>query len=212
MHTLNDISCIKTDLIEELKHELRCKGFHGVETMEIGQIVDMIKDLAQTEKDCMKACYYGAMVDEMYGEEHNERMGYDHWRYSSGRFAPTGKGHYSRGYTPMDPMHIPPHMDRMGYPTSQTGTTKRATAGRMGYIPDEMMGGRYSRPFDDYKEAKRFYTETKDPHEKEKMDHHAKEHVEEAVDSFREIWDDANPELKRDMKGKLSKLLAEMQI
>lgn len=210
MHTMNDISCLKTDLIEELKHELRCKGFHGVETMEIGQIVDMIKDLAQTEKDCMKACYYGAMVNEMYGEEPNDRMGYDNWRYSSGRFAPTGRGHYA-GYTPRD--GVPVYMnDRMGYPTSQTGTTKRANTDRMGYIPYDMMTGRHGQHYDDYRESKRYYTETKDPHEKEKMDHHAKEHVEEAVDTFKEIWEDADPDLKRDMKGKLSKLLAGMQV
>lgn len=211
MHnTLNDIACMKDTLIRGLDYELMSKGFHGTSTAEAGQIVDMIKDLAQAEKDCMEACYYksvvGAMDDYGFENEHEiedyGRMGYDTRRYSNGRYAPKGAGHYSpvHGYTPMHMNgHIPsqmmdnssPHEYRMGYPAPK---------------------GAYGHSMDNYKNAKRYYTETKDPNKRHEMDQHAKDHVNEAIFTFKEIWGDADPELKRDMKGQLSKLVAEMQI
>lgn len=210
MYTLNDISEMKTGLVESLNYEMRCEGYNKMDICRIGQIVDMIKDLAQAEKDCKEGCYYEAVVDAMYdygfeGEfeiEAEGRMGYDTRRYSSGRYAPKGKGHYSpvHGYTPNMPTHIPPymmdnstpdHMNRMGYP---------------------MDGGHNGQAMNNYRTSKRYYTETKDHNEKSKMDHYAKEHMNESVASFKEIWHDADPELKKDMKKQLSGLLAEMQV
>lgn len=215
MHTLNDISCMKTNLVESLEYEMRCCGTDNMDICKTGQIVDMIKDLAKVEKDCMEKCYYEHVIHAMNdfeGEieiEAEGRMGYDTRRYSSGRYAPKGKGHYSPvyGYTPM---HMG-HEDRMGYPMSQTGPDKHMAMGRMGYIPDYMMD-ESRHPIDEYAMSKRHYTETKDPNEKMKMDHYAKAHADETVESFKEIWNDASPEAKKDIKGKLSKLVAEMQV
>lgn len=217
MHTLNDISCMKQDLIEGLRYEMRCKGYSNMNIDETGQVVDMIKDLASAEKDCMEKCYYESVVmamDEHGFENEHEieaegRYGYDNRRYSSGRYAPKGHGHYSpvHGYTPSHTYH-----SRMGYPTSQTGTTRRVTSGSMGYIPNDMMDLGQERYIDEYRESKRHYTETKDPNEKMKMDHFAKSHADETIESIKEIWYDANPEMKKDLKSKFSKLLAEMQL
>lgn len=212
MHTLNDISCMKEKLVRSLDYEMMCKGFQGMNANEVGQVVDMIKDLAQAEKDCMEACYYKSVVGAMddYGFENEGeieeygRMGYDTRRYSSGRYAPKGAGHYSpvhgrRGYTMPPAGHIPsymmdnsaPHEHRMGYPMQDNG---------------------YGRSMDNYKNAKRYYTKTKDPHMREEMDQHALDHVNETIYTFKEIWQDADTNLKKDMKGQLSKLVAEMQI
>lgn len=38
--------------------------------------------------------------DPSYDDYRMEPYGYDHYRYSSGRFAPKGHGHYSAGYVP----------------------------------------------------------------------------------------------------------------
>lgn len=218
MHKLHDISAMKTDLIDELKHEIRCKGYSNMNTMEVGQVIDMIKDLASAEKNCMEKYYYENVIDAMhehdYGDEFEVeaagRMGYDNRRYSNGRYAPKGRGHYSpvHGYTPSGhvPVYMNDHMpyytdDRMGYPhmtRSQSGTSHNTS---YGYTP-----------MDRYKEAKRGYEETHHPEHKDKMSHHAKEHLDETVESMREIWIDATPELKKDIKSGLSKLLAEMQI
>lgn len=212
MHTLNDISCMKTDLIKGLDYEMMCKGLDHMDVEKTGQVVDMIKDLAQAEKDCMKACYYKTVVGAMddYGFENEGeieeygRMGYDTRRYASGRYAPKGAGHYSpvhgrSGFTMPPATHIPPYMMNNSAPHEY----------RMGYPAPK---GAYGHNMDSYRDAKRYYTETKDPHKREEMDQHAKDHVNEAVYTFKEIWEDANPELKKTMKGQLSKLLAEMQI
>lgn len=220
MHTMSDISEMKTDIVESVKHELRCKGFDNIPPYELGQYVDMIKDLSKAEKDCMEKCYYTEVIDAMHehgfeGEweiEAEGRMGYDTRRYASGRYAPKGHGHYSpvHGYTPM---HMG-HESRVGYPMSQTGSTKHPTTMHsMGYIPEHMMHDDDSHShIDGYRRAKRHYTESKDANEKTKMEYFAKAHTDEAVDSFKEIWHDASPEMKKDLKGKLSKLVAEMQV
>lgn len=204
MHTLNDISCMKENLVRGLDYEMMCKGTDNMNVDTTGKIVDMIKDLAQAEKDCMEACYYktvvGAMDEHGFENEHEieeyGRMEYDTRRYSNGRYAPKGAGHYSpvRGYTPMAMGRMPQQEDhdfRMGYPAPR---------------------GAYGHSMDNYKNAKRYYTETKDPHKREEMTQHAKDHVNETIYTFKEIWDDADVDLKRDMKSQLSKLVAEMQV
>lgn len=215
MHTLNDISEIKTDIVEELRHDIRCKGFDHINPYELGQYVDMVKDLTKAEKDCWEKCYYEAVVEAMEGYgfddehaiEHAGRAGYDTRRYSSGRYAQKGKGHYSpvHGYThPTMPHHTPmnAHMPmehdnpRMGYP----------------YHGDAEMHHEYGKAYQDYKKSMHHYHESGDQNEKIKKDHFAQKHVDETVETVKEIWADASPELKKKIKGDMSKLLAEMAI
>lgn len=216
MHTLNDISCIKTDLVEGLRCELMMKGLTGVDTCEAGQIVDMIKDLAQAEKDCMEKCYYESVVGVMdeYGFE-NEieienagRAGYDTRRYASGRYAPKGHGHYSpvHGYTPMN-AHMPMTRDNnsMGYLRSQSGSRMR-----MGYPAGT--DGMYGKAYEEFDKSRRYYHESKDSNDKMIMNHHAEEHMKEVGETVRDIWSEADPEQKKKIKSDMSKLLAEMAI
>lgn len=98
MEKLKDLNEIKHKLIEAVESEL-AEGIQNVDTAEMGEVIDMIKDLAEAEKDCMKAAYYENVTEAMGEYEENERAGYDRWRYSSGRFAPKGRGTY--GYVPM---------------------------------------------------------------------------------------------------------------
>lgn len=94
------------------------KGIEFVNTVEMGAVIDMIKDLACAEKEAREAKemekeeedekkeneYFLKMLKEEYGEEEGEKRFYDNYRYkSSGRFAPKGKGSYMprggrRGY------------------------------------------------------------------------------------------------------------------
>lgn len=219
MHTLNDISSIKTNLVESLEYEMRCKGTDNMDICATGQIVDMIKDLAQAEKDCMEKCYYESVVGAMdeYGFENeieiekNGRAGYDTRRYASGRYAPKGHGHYSpvHGYTPMHhpiqahmPMTDYDEYDSMGYARNVTGKTSNP---RMGYPMDE-------KSYEEYDKARRHYHETKDSNEKMKMEHHADQYIHDVTDSIRDMWDDATPEMKKKIKGDMSKLLAGMTV
>lgn len=97
MEKLKDINEIKHTLVDAVKAEV-AMGVQNVDTAELGAVVDMIKDLAEAEKACMEACYYETVTEAM--SDDGEGYGYDRWRYSSGRFAPKGRGSRTYGYLP----------------------------------------------------------------------------------------------------------------
>lgn len=231
----------------ELKEKLMCsakeaisRGMQNVDTHEMGAVTDMIKDLAEAEEKCWKACYYKMMVedmkkdtDEMEREGYKGgRMGYDNWRYSSGRFAPTGRGHYDRaGFMPGEKLDEPWMMaegfgdsalDRMmGYsdgsrggssshssPGSQNGSSYGSSMGsndRMGY-PRSERGDRYDR----WSKARMGYHESKDATSKERMDATAREYVVDMAEAVKEVWKDADPAMRKEIKNKFVALTGEM--
>lgn len=215
MEKLKEICDLKHELIGAVVAQVKnCGGIYSaaVNSCELGQAIDMIKDLSSVEKNCIETEYFATVIDAMDGG--SDRPGYDNWRYSSGRYAPKGRGHYDRaGYPMMSPTIYNAHMmedphrheseGRMGYPVSQTGNMR--TVSRSGY---PIRGGAY----EDYQDARRHYHETRDANDRMMMDHHADKHLEEMTDSVRDIWDDATPEQKKKIKGSMSKLLAEMQV
>lgn len=70
---------IKKKLIEEVESEIERMGsVKNMDTRELGMVVDMIKDLAEAEEKCWKACYYKSVVEamEMSAGGNIERMGY----------------------------------------------------------------------------------------------------------------------------------------
>lgn len=115
MDKYKDIHEIKASMVDAIKAKL-AEGIQSVNAEEMGAAVDMVKDLAQAERDCMEACYYSAIIDAM-GEEDGP-MGYDRWRYADGRFAPKGRGHLTRGYH-----HPVPYEEEMyGYTNGRSGS------------------------------------------------------------------------------------------
>lgn len=214
---VNKICEMKEKLVSCMADQLNT-GIQNVNTDEAGKVIDMIKDLAEAEEKCWKACYYKSIVKAM--EEYDEgreymdpedRRGYDHWRYSSGRFAPSGRGHYSSGYRPMDDMHdVDPWMN-MGYDDGMRrdhdgqNRSRMEDAGRYGYTPS-MRGMKY----DKYTRARRGYDEHKDAHSKTQMDESAKEYVVDMAESVREMWRDADPALRKEIKNHFVALTGEM--
>ena len=91
-------------LSECAEHELN-KGVENVDTNEMKEVIDMLKDLSE-------AMYYRTLTKTMEEAEPEEtlemfeRYGdggqryYDEWRYKSGRFAPKGRG-TRKGYEPV---------------------------------------------------------------------------------------------------------------
>lgn len=131
-----NIERLKDNLVDFLAGKLSA-GMDELDTAEVGEVTDMIKDLSEAVEECWEACYYKEIVEAMEKAEDGEgRMGYDDWRYASGRFAPTGRGTRS-GY-------MPPYMgvdyyteieDGMpGY--TQTDTVMRGRSGMPGYTGD----------------------------------------------------------------------------
>lgn len=197
---LEDVIEIEGRLITIAKEELS-KGKECVDTKEYGEVIDMIKDLASAKKDCLEACYYATVTEAMddVGEEY-ERMGYNNRRYSSGRYAPKGRGHIS-GFTPT--------VSQMPYVRDYIDDPERFREGmrKMGYSDHRM-----NRPMDMYRESKRYYHESKDPEAKREMEAHASEHIGETLTSIREIWDDADPKMRMKLKEDISKLVRDMDV
>ena len=138
-------------LMDAVNYELD-KGIENIDTKELGEAIDMIKDLYEAKKEMYEACYYKGVLEAM--EEHDfedeesiedeGRRGYrGQPRSQSGRFMSRGDGRRSnrgrssrRGYEDMmmyddmdyDEMERMRDMDRMSY-------------GRMGYSGSSSSGG-----------------------------------------------------------------------
>lgn len=187
MEKMKDLNEIKHKLIDWVKTET-ANGFSTPEEVEVlGEVVDMIKDLASAEESCMEAAYYENVTEAMENyEEGDGKAGYDRWRYSSGRFAPKGRGTY--GYVPPYMMNT---VDPMGYTRTDGRTNGGMTDGRMtstdsrtprmGYTPDKMMTGKPS------------------------------ERLDAAVDAMGDIWTEADQDTKKRMHTVVRDLLDQME-
>lgn len=214
MHELEEklkpVTEMKEQLLSLCKMEL-AKGAEQVCTEELGQVIDMVKDLAEVEEKCTKAKYYKTVVEAMENAEeeprYGEKYGYNHRHTRNGEFASKGRGHYVSGYMPTGMMFDPEYerefgeMMRMGY----TGEGSRD--GRM-----DRRESKYGRAYDDFQDARRHYTESRSESDKKRMDAHANEHMAGIIASTREIWDAADPMMRKSMKQQLTNLVNEMPV
>lgn len=69
---VNKIYELKNRLIEQLEKDARDKGVDRLD----GEMVDMVKDLAEAEKCCWEAEYYRSVVEAMDGASGYMPMGY----------------------------------------------------------------------------------------------------------------------------------------
>lgn len=97
---MHRITRMKDRLIEEAQS--RMENLDGGSIEQMSQIIDMIKDLAETEKACTEADYYDSVVEAMDGDD---RYGYD----PQGGRSDVGRSGGGRRYETMD------DGDRMGY-------------------------------------------------------------------------------------------------
>lgn len=220
---------MKEKLVSWSKEEFE-KGKECVDTQEMGAVVDMIKDLAKVEKDCYEAAYYKAIVEAM--EEVDEDYDEDSpMGYNSHRSARTGRytsGRSSRmGFNPI--IHQKPYIDdylddgrmdwdkdyRLGYSSGRNGTmnglSSRSGRSSSTTYDDPMMDDRHGRAFNEWKSARRHYTETQSPADREKMKMHASEHMADTIATVREIWDGADPELRKRMRTDFQNLMNELK-
>lgn len=205
MHDMKEKITDICDMKKRLTSFVQAKMEMGLESIDaqdatvLGELVDMIKDFSEIEKNCYEACYYKSVIeamDEYDDYDDNERAGYPK-RDRMGRFSPN---------------------------RSQTGRDVRTSSNeRMGYIPDPRVDWhwkddrmddpdkeRYGKPFSEYRMAKRNYTETHSEKDKQKMHDSANEHMMSSIATIREIWDTADPELRNRMKADMQKLVNEL--
>ena len=206
MHKM--IECLTEKALCELE-----KGTENVDTCEMGQVVDMIKDLNEAEykavivKAMKKADEEKEEYDKMllrelkeeYGEDDGRRY-YDQYRYASGRFAPKGHGSYRRGYEEPPYYHMTPEMYR---------DMDRDTHSRMYYTETGMNESGYDR-------AKRTYTETKEMHrgntpedkkaKMQELERYAKSLTEDVVEMVSDMSDEEKNLLRTKMQILMQKI------
>lgn len=173
----------------------------------MAQAADMLKDLACATKECEEAAYYRSVTDAMDRYGRDGRMGY----------RPDMR--HGRGMSRMDmpDMYLDPRYDET--PDGQR-INHRAVDDRPGYspdwrsasMPDPDYDDRYGRTFNEYRRAKRHYTETHSDSDKMKMRDSTNAHMMETMATLREMFDDADPELKKRMKADMVKLTGEMSV
>lgn len=204
------------DMIEKLSECAKCeidKGIENIDPCEMGQVTDMMKDLAE-------AMYYRTLMKSMEESsadetmEMFERLGdgrrfYDNYRYSNGRFAPKGRG-TRRGYDEPPYFHMTPEM----YRGMEHDRDIDRNYGRMYYTESATSGMNMTES--GYDKAKRHYTETKEMHKAntaEDKEHKMKSlenYMKELSGDITELLTDMTAEERTMLKSKLSTLVSKM--
>lgn len=221
MHKM--IECLTEKALVELD-----KGIENVDTKEMGEVVDMIKDLNEAEyravivKSMKEADEEQKEYDKEllralkneYGEEGGRRY-YDEYRYkTTGRFAPKGKGSYvgRRGYEEPPYYHMP-----INYNDPEYMRDMDKGMGRMYYTEPTVSGNGSSHMTESgYDRAKRNYTETKEMHKANTPDD--KEHKMKALDGYikelggdiTQLIGDMTAEEKNLLRNKMSTLVSKI--
>ena len=112
---------IKKKLLDEFDAEIeRAGSIRNISTEEAGKVVDMIKDLAEAEEKCWKACYYKTVVEAMEEESGRRPMGYmpisrqgdqGAMGYNGGNMGYTERMSGSSGYSDQSIQNIKKMMD-----------------------------------------------------------------------------------------------------
>ena len=177
-----DLEFIKDLLVNEFKTALS-KGVQNVSTYDLAEMADAIKDTSEAIAKCYEAHYYKAVTDAMHGD-------YD-----------DGRKYYPRMYDAT--MKTAPYRDN---------AWRMADGMDFADWHADPETERYGRTYSDYRKARRNYTETKSDHDQMVMRDTASRHVDNAMSSLREMWSEADPELKTRMKNDLTKLVNEMTV
>ena len=163
--------CNLKDILIQKAYE---QNLDTVDAKEMGEVVDMIKDIAEYERNHYEACYYKSVVNSMN-------------RYNNDR----------AGYVDVDPIK----MDRFN---------KLENPYWDGKFDNLNWDGKYDKAYNEYKTMRRHYTESHSQDDKAMMDRHANEHINTIVETVKDIWNDADPNLRQQMRDKMTNLLNEM--
>ena len=199
----NDICSLKHHMLHYVMGETE-KGFEAnPEKVHIlKEYVEMIKCLAETEKECQEADYYEAVVQAMEdtGMMDSERMGYNPNRNRMGQYS-DGRAGNRNGDSGSN--------SRRGYsPDMYSRMMMRPGDDRDDWGDDDP---RHSESFNRFRKAKRYYTKSHSEEDKQRMKDASNEHMMETMATIREMWDDADPELRTRMKADLTNLVTNLK-
>lgn len=211
-------------IAECIKSKINELGVEGIEKNgfleDLGQWTDIVKDMVEYDyyKRIIDAMDEAEEMDELESKLYGGRMGY-RGRDSMGRFVHRpGRGR-SAGYHPL--WHMMPEMDDMydeEYPEMYGNYRMGYTGGRthdMNMGSDSMRGtgegSRYGRSYDNYRSAKRHYTETQSPEHQRQMKENISEIFDDMEDIVQDVWKDMEPAEKQKYKAKMTQLVQKMQ-
>ena len=198
----NDICTLKHNLLHYVMGETE-KGLEADpgKVHVLKEYIEMIKCLSETEKECQEADYYESVVQAM----ENSDMGYDRMGYTPRR---TKDGRY-KSQPDRTRMSDGDMDDRRGY-DPYDGPYMRMMPGddRETWGDDE--DDQYGKSFNRFRKAKRHYTKTHSEEDKQRMKDASNKHMMETMATIREMWDDADPELRKRMKTDMTNLMASM--
>lgn len=219
MHKM--IECLTEKALSEIEN-----GLETVDTCEMGQVIDMIKDLNEAE---YRAVIVKAMKEadeeeeerekellkvlkEEYGEDVGRRY-YDRYRYADGRFASKGKG-AKHEYDEPPYWHMTPEM----YRNMERNRDVDRMDGRMYYTEPIVPIGDNMRDRREGKSgmSRRSYMESKElhkgntPEDKDAKMHDLERYMKELSEDMAELISDMTPEERTMTKSKLSTLVSKM--
>lgn len=161
------------------------RGYENVDAQELGEVADIIKDMAQAKKYCLEAEYYKTVTEAMK-EKSEEPYGYS------------------------TPKVRRPYMNQEKYVDEYLNDPDFVHNMRYGYT--DWNNDRYGKAYNEYQTAKRHYTETNSKADKDEMTVHMNEHLMDSLATFRDMWKNADPDMKKRMKTDLSALVGEMVV
>ena len=205
--------CTLLDIMTDGLKSATNQGLNNLDTNEAGQVADIIKDLSEAKKNLTDAeknewesCYYASIVKAM--KDADER-GDEEDRY---------------GYIPREASHMGTRgmqRDRIKRWVRDPDTFEDEMYERAGYTPGRKMSRddrssdnssdeRYGKPYREYIDSRRHYSESKSQADKDMMEMYANEHLMDVMGSVREIYKTADPDMRKRMKSDLTKLVGEM--
>lgn len=212
---IEEIKDMKKRLSTWLREEID-GGKDNVRNCDIDTLANAIHHLAETERNCYEALYYKTVTEQMENAEESLRMGASRSRDSMGRYTsnhggmrrystyPNNQMDYVDAYI-HDPNQFIDDMMPMGYRDGNGGQGNMRSSGNNGHRPMQT-------EWDQYRMAKRHYTENGDSESRKEMSNHAMKHFKDSIGTFKDIWEDADPTLKMEMKKDLQNLVADMPI
>jgi hypothetical protein len=159
------------------------KGSDFADAKGLMYAADIVKDLSEAQKNVWESCYYKSVVEAM--DE------YDY--YPENR---------RKGYRPGKEMRhmYPAYSSDYNYPQRYEDNY------------DDEGEREYGREFNNFRKAKKHYTQTHSPEDQQRMKEHANKHLAKTITTLKEIWKDADPDLRRKMKADFSNLVNEMAV
>ena len=187
---------MKESLFNRIDAEI-ARGLDNVDTKELGEAIDMVKDLSE-------AMYYCSIVEAMEEREEETKIMEKHYSQTMGKYPPY---QMSEGYNNGGRMNY--DGNRMMYYDGNSGNNNGGNNGSRGYSGWATYPQMEMR---DYREGKspitrRNYMESKElKHDKTKQMQELDKYVQELTEDVLEMIHDATPEEKLSLSQKMTAL------